>query len=788
MSMNVVERPSASDDTTPNRAAGPAQITELPQQIEEFHSGNEMAARAAAQINYHLMGYFPITPSTEVAEYLDEMRVKGEHNITMVPADGEHGAAGICFGASTGGGRVFNATSSQGFLYMLENLPVQSGTRFPMVLNLVTRAVSGPLDIKGDHSDLYYGLNIGWPILLARDPQAVYDMNVIALRVAEHSDVRLPVMVAYDGFFTSHAKRRVKFFSDRETVQGFVGPMPTPPVTSLDPRHPVTIGPYMNDPDQMNNKYQQSQAMYNAAAVFEQVAAEYEKVSGRRYEALDLYRMDDADVVLFVLNSAADTARDAVDELRDQGVKAGIVSPNIIRPFPAAAIQAALANAKVVLVAERADSYGGHGPNLTHEVKAALQDVHSRAHVMSRVFGLGGKEFYPQDALNLFEAELAWLRGEMVADFDYYGVDPGDESAAAPGADPAANAVFASGLPALTKEEMSGFVSVTPSPDGGPLQVKVPNLRALTAKPRRIAPGHGACPGCGIFPGVETFLKGIEGDVVVLYQTGCGMVTTTGYPYTSHRVTYLHNLFQNGAATLSGLVEMFWEKKRRGEIEVGDDITFVMVTGDGGMDIGMGPAIGAALRNHKMIILEYDNEGYMNTGAQLSYSTPEGHMTSTSGVGRKGAGKTFPHKDTAQIMAATNIPYVFTGTEAFAQDLIKKAAKAQYYATHEGLVYGKILIACPLNWKSPDDQGNNIVGAAVKCNFFPLYEVEHGITNITYDPAAKNEQIPVTDWLKTMGKTRHMLKPENAEMLAHFEGEVDRRWRRLCAKHENPEL
>jgi pyruvate ferredoxin oxidoreductase alpha subunit len=767
--MNVIETKSGSDATKP-----------VQEQIEEFHSGNEMAARAAAQINYHLMGYFPITPSTEVAEYLDEMRVRGEHNITMVPADGEHGAAGICYGAATGGGRVFNATSSQGFLYMLENLPVQSGTRFPMVLNLVTRAVSGPLDIRGDHSDLYYGLNVGWPILLARDPQAVYDMNMMALLVAEHSSVRLPVIVAYDGFFTSHAKRRVKFFENKQVVQDFVGPVPTPPVTSLDPSHPVTIGPYMNDPDQMNNKYQQSLAMYRAEEVFQKVAEEYEKLSGRAYGLLDEYQMEDAEVALFILNSAADTARDAVDELRKEGIKAGIVSPNIIRPFPKAAIQRALAKVKVVLVAERADSYGGHGANLTHEVKAALQEVHTPAHVISRVFGLGGKEFYPADAKRLFQVCTSWLNGEEVPDFDYFGVQPGDATAAA--------TALHTGLPALSSEEMSGYVSVTQNQETGELSVKAPNLRALTKKPRRLAPGHGACPGCGIFPGVETFLKGIDGDVVVLYQTGCAMVTTTGYPYTSHRVTYLHNLFQNGAATLSGLVEMFWEKKRRGEIQVGDDITFIMVTGDGGMDIGMGPAIGAALRNHKMIILEYDNEGYMNTGAQLSYSTPRGHMTSTSGVGPKGAGKSFPHKDTAQIMAATNIPYVFTGTEAFPQDLIKKAAKAQWYANHEGLVYGKILIACPLNWKSKDELGNMIVGAAVKSCFFPLYEVEHGKTTITYNPQEKGERIPVTEWLKTMGKTRHMLKPENSDILAQFEADVERRWGRLQAKHAHPEL
>ncbi|MGV2806738.1 pyruvate synthase, partial [Clostridium perfringens] len=130
---------------------------------------------------------------------------------------------------------------------------------------------------------------------------------------------------------------------------------------------------------------------------------------------------------------------------------------------------------------------------------------------------------------------------------------------------------------------------------------------------------HGACPGCGIFPALELFFKGIEGNVVTLFHTGCAYITTTGYPYNSHKQSFIHNLFQNGPATLSGTVEAFLEKKRRGEIEVPEDFTFVMVTGDGGMDIGMGSAIGTALRGHNLIILEYDNEGYMNTGAQLSY-------------------------------------------------------------------------------------------------------------------------------------------------------------------------
>ncbi|MDP4172093.1 MAG: pyruvate synthase, partial [Bacillota bacterium] len=173
-------------------------IKDKVEQSVVFESGNEMAAYAAHQINYHVMGYFPISPSTEVAQFLDGMKAKGEHDIVLIPADGEHGSAGICYGASTGGGRVFNATSANGFLYMLEQLPVQSGTRFPMVLNLVNRSVSGPLNIHGDHSDLYFGLNTGWPILMARDPQIVYDMNLIAIKLAEDPQVRLPVIVSFD--------------------------------------------------------------------------------------------------------------------------------------------------------------------------------------------------------------------------------------------------------------------------------------------------------------------------------------------------------------------------------------------------------------------------------------------------------------------------------------------------------------------------------------------------------------------------------------------------------------
>jgi pyruvate ferredoxin oxidoreductase alpha subunit len=313
-------------------------------------------------------------------------------------------------------------------------------------------------------------------------------------------------------------------------------------------------------------------------------------------------------------------------------------------------------------------------------------------------------------------------------------------------------------------------------------------LHRFTTIPSRIAPGHGACPGCGIFSSLRQFLMGIEGHVVVLFQTGCGMVVTTGYPYSSHRVTYLHNLFQNGAATLSGLVEMYHERIRRGEIPEDREITFLMVSGDGGMDIGMGPTIGAANRNHRMIVLEYDNQGYMNTGAQLSYSTPLGHRTSTSNVGPMQVGKQYHHKDILQIMAATHIPYVFSATEGFPQDLIAKAAKAQWYARNEGMAFGKLLSFCPLNWLTADDVGTQVVQAGVDSCAFPLYEVENGKTTVTYDPEAIGRRIPLKDYLGMMGKSRHLLSKENKPVLEAGEAEVERRWSRLKAMHEHPLL
>jgi pyruvate ferredoxin oxidoreductase alpha subunit len=745
-------------------------------QRDDFLSGNEAAALVSREINYHIMGYYPITPSTEVPETLSMMLANGEHEMVMVPGDGEHGAAGICYGASLGGGRVLNATSANGLMYALEQLPVQSGTRSPMVLNLVARTISGPLNIRCDHSDLYFTLNTGWIILLARDPQAVYDLNLAAVRIGEHPDVRLPVILCYDGFFTSHQKRRIRVFNNADDIKDFIGPPNTTQKTALDPKNPATFGPYMNDPDTINNKKQHSLAMEAARRVIPEVLRELEALTGRSYPVLDAYRMEGAEYAVVLINSAAETAKDVADRLREQGKKVGVLSPNVIRPFPAEEFRHALKKVKAIVVGDRADSYGADGGNLSLELRAALQQAPAnKTVVLSRIYGLGGKDFYDADAESFFEQ--AQHSSEAVP-FDYHGTYKGDAEHNPP-----------KGMPPIEAKEVSrGMAKVTQNPETGRLQVELEPLWAMSDVKSRIAPGHGACPGCGIFPMLHQMYSVLEGDLVVLFHTGCGMVVTTGYPKTAHRITYIHNLFQNGAATLSGLVEMYHERVRRGELPESSDITFLMISGDGGMDIGMGAAIGTANRNHRMMIIEYDNQGYMNTGSQLSYSTPLGHRTTTSEVGSKITGKRFHHKDTAQIFAACHLPYVFTASEGYPEDLMRKVAKAQWYAKREGLVYGKILSFCPLNWRTPDDIAQPVLQAAIDSCFFPLYEVENGKTTLSYDPDILKTRIPVANWLKQMGKTKHLTKPKNAEILHAFEAEVDRRWKRIKAMHEHEEL
>lgn len=740
-----------------------------------FKSGNELATIACKQIDYHIMGYYPITPSTQISENLDLLKSEGELNTVLIPAEGEHSASGICYGASTGGGRVFSATSANGLMYMLEQLPVQSGTRMPMVLNVVCRTVSGPLSIKSDHSDIMFALNTGWIILFAKDNQEVYDFNIIALRLAEI--ISLPVIVAFDGFFTSHQKKNAHIFEDDNDVKKFLGTY-TAKYCALDLQNPVTIGSYMNEPDLINNKYQIHNAFKEAKELLPKLFNDYKEISGRSYQTFEGYLTKDAEILMFALGSTFDTIKDSVDELRKEGKKVGAFTIRVLRPWIAEDIVKVCTGSKLLICLDRQDSYSLSGGNMSLEIKSSLQEKDITIQVVSRVYGLSGKDFYKDDGVKLFNDAIDAFNGKEMKRFDYYGQYKGD-LAYTP------QKLFNP----LTKEDLTPNITTSIFDESTQtFTIKGGAIKDLSAMPKRLSAGHGACPGCGLPVNINLFLSGIEGPVVLLLQTGCSMVVTTCYPKTSFKVNYVHNLFQNGGATISGLIEMYKEKQRRGELPL-DEITFIMVSGDGGLDIGLGSALSACIRNHKnLIILELDNGGYMNTGYQLSYSTPQGAKTSTSHIGKFESGKTTHNKDNPQIFASTNISYVATVSEAHVQDFVKKARKAQEYSKKFGTVYVKALSACPLNWGDNPMYERDVIENAVNCCYHPLYEIEHGITTISIDVEEKGKKIPVLNWFEMMGRTRHLKDNKYIDIVNSVQSEIDRRWRNLKEKSINPYL
>ncbi len=722
-----------------------------------FKSANEAVCLAAKQINYHLMGYYPITPSTQIAEGMDLIKSQGRLDTVMIAAEGEHSAAGICCGGTLSGARVINATSANGLLYALEQLPAQSGTRMPMVMNVACRTVSSPLCIKGDHSDIMFALNTGWLILFAKDNQEAYDFNIIGLKAAEK--VHLPIIIAYDGFFTSHQKKKLLVFEDDKDVQHYIGKY-KPLYTAVDTENPVTIGSYMNEPDIINNKYQLRLAIEDAKTVILDEFKKYEKISQRKYSVINKYKADDADVLFLVLGSAFDTTKAAVDKMRKEGYKVGTVTMQSLRPFYGKEISDVCKNAKVVVIGDRQDSYGDGG-SFSTEVKAAFYENGISAKVITRVFGLGGKEFYVEDAESMLYTGIRAADFDEIPSFDYYGIYKGSEFN---------NVKYFE--PVTDKNSNLGY-EIKENENG--ISVKGISIKKASNMPKRLVAGHSACAGCGIPVNINLLLKGIEGNVVMLFHTGCGMVVTTGYPTTAFNINYVHNLFQNGAATLSGIVEGYKERQRRGELPKGK-ITFIMVSGDGGMDIGLGSALAAAVRNHNMIIFEYDNGGYMNTGYQYSYTTPLGAKSATSHIGPAEKGKPYLPKDTPALFEATDINYIATAAESNPQDFIVKARKAQYYADNCGLAYIKAISACPLNWQDEPRYERSVIQKAVESCYFPLYEVERRVKRVTYKP---KEKIPVIDFLKSVGRTKHLAKPQYKEIVDKIQESVDNKWYKL---------
>ena len=358
--------------------------------IRERLSGNEAAAIAMKQINPDVVAAFPITPSTEIPQYFSSFVSNGQVDTEFVAVESEHSAMSACIGAEAAGARAMTATSANGLSLMWEMIYIASSLRLPIVMSLVNRAVSGPLNIHNDHSDAMGVRDAGWIMLFSENNQEAYDNLLMAHRIAENKDVLLPLMVCQDGFITSHSIENIELLED-DKVKAFVGKY-KPEHYLLNDKEPIAVGPLDVQSYLFEHKAQQAEAMKRAKKVILEVSKEFEELTGRKYEFLEKYKMEDSEFVIVCMNSTAGTAKAAIDELRAQGIKAGLLKIRMFRPFPAEEVADSLKNAKAIAVLDKADSLNGVGGALFEDVVSGMYVSNIHVPTVNYVYGIGGRD------------------------------------------------------------------------------------------------------------------------------------------------------------------------------------------------------------------------------------------------------------------------------------------------------------------------------------------------------------------------------------------------------------
>ena len=358
--------------------------------IRDRLSGNEAAATAMKQINPDVVAAFPITPSTEIPQYFSTFVANGTVDTEFVAVESEHSAMSACIGSQAAGARTMTATSANGLSLMWEMIYIASSLRLPIVMSLVNRAVSGPLNIHNDHSDAMGVRDAGWIMLFSENNQEAYDNLLMAHRIAEHKDVQLPLMVCQDGFITSHSIENIELEED-DKVKAFVGKY-EPEHYLLNKKEPIAVGPLDLQGYLFEHKAQQAEAMKNAKNIILDVAKDFEKTFGRKYGLFEEYKLDDAEIAIVCMNSTAGTTKFVVDELRNKGIKAGLLKIRVYRPFPGEEVAKALAHVKAVAVLDKSDSLNAIGGALFSDVTSSMFVNGVNVPTVNYVYGIGGRD------------------------------------------------------------------------------------------------------------------------------------------------------------------------------------------------------------------------------------------------------------------------------------------------------------------------------------------------------------------------------------------------------------
>jgi len=384
-------------------------------------TGNDAAAYAIKQINPDVMAAYPITPQTALVQKFSEYVADGLVKTEFVTVESEHSAMSACVGAAAAGGRVMTATAANGLALMFEIVYIAASSKLPIVMPVVNRALSGPINIHCDHSDSMAARDSGWIQLYSENAQEAYDNTIQAIRIAENMKVRLPVMVMYDGFITSHGIEMVDFLDD-EVVHNFVDDyQPNNPL--LDPEKPLTYGPLDLYDYYFEHKRQQAEDIKNSKPIILDVAREFEKISGRPYGLFESYQLEDAETAIVALSSTAGTAKEVVDEMRAKGKKVGLLKPRVFRPFPYQEIAKALSHLKVVAILDRSDSFGAFGGPLFTEIRSAMMEFGKIPENIDIIYGLGGRDINEQDIEGVYnQLDAIAKSGKVKERIQYLGV------------------------------------------------------------------------------------------------------------------------------------------------------------------------------------------------------------------------------------------------------------------------------------------------------------------------------------------------------------------------------
>lgn len=389
--------------------------------IRERLSGNEASATAMKQINPDVVAAFPITPSTEIPQYFSTFVANGQVDTEFVAVESEHSAMSACIGAEAAGSRAMTATSANGLSYMWEMIYIASSLRLPIVMSLVNRAVSGPLNIHNDHSDAYGVRDSGWIMLFSENNQEAYDNLLMAHRIAEHKDVMLPLMVCQDGFITSHSIENIMLEEDSE-VKNFVGEY-KPEHYLLNRKEPMSIGPLDLQAYLFEHKAQQAEAMRKAKDVILEVSKEFENWTGRHYGLFEEYKLDDADIAIVCMNSTAGTTKFTVDKLRAKGIKAGLLKVRVFRPFPSEEIAKALAKVKAVAVLDKSDGLNAAGGALFTDIASGMQVNKISVPTVNYIYGIGGRDVPTESIESVYEDLLKIVEtGNIENPYRYLGL------------------------------------------------------------------------------------------------------------------------------------------------------------------------------------------------------------------------------------------------------------------------------------------------------------------------------------------------------------------------------